>query len=327
MNALADELVYGRVPEIILAGSLGKLDWDKQLRFDPNFPDAGGSEFHFLERAVKNVKGLEFEASKELSIEKDPYLADHAINGTPYLPGVMGIETFAEAAAAVSGERPRAIKDLRFTVPVKLLRGKPMNTIIRANASRGGYDLRLESDFVNAKGVKLGSTKTHFSARFEPGTPKSAWEELEKPDLPKHAKYKITAEEIYKIYFHGPSFRVLDGILSIEKEAVLGVFKKPSAALWRVKTPGLLIHPLVLEAMFQTCGWRDIHFDRKMMLPDAVGQAMVYDNNPDPDRLYTYAVYKGTTEDGKTRYDAYAFDSEMNPVAELKDYLGIPTQI
>ncbi|OGS28760.1 MAG: hypothetical protein A2218_11375 [Elusimicrobia bacterium RIFOXYA2_FULL_53_38] len=327
MNALADELVYGRVPEIILSGSLGKLDWDKQLRFDPNFPDAGGSEFHFLERAVKNVKGLEFEASKELSIEKDPYLADHAINGTPYLPGVMGIETFAEAAAAISGERPRAIKDLRFTVPVKLLRGKPMNTIIRANASRGGYDLRLESDFVNAKGVKLGSTKTHFSARFEPGTPKSAWGELEKPELPKHAKYKITAEEIYKIYFHGPSFRVLDGILSIEKDAVLGVFKKPSAALWRVKAPGLLLHPLVLEAMFQTCGWRDIHFDRKMMLPDAVGQAMVYDNNPDPDRLYTYAVYKGTTEDGKTRYDAYAFDSEMNPVAELKDYLGIPTQI
>ena len=59
----------------------------------------------------------------------------------------------------------------------------------------------------------------------------------------------------------------------------------------------------------------------------AVGTAIVYDNNPDPDRLYTYAVYKGTTEDGKTRYDAYAFDSELNPVAELKDYLMIPTQI
>ncbi|MEI7482254.1 MAG: SDR family NAD(P)-dependent oxidoreductase [Elusimicrobiota bacterium] len=327
MNALADELVYGKVPEIVLSGSLGKLDWDKQLRFDPNFPDASGSEFHFLERAAKNVKGLELEAAKEFSVEKDPYLADHAINGTPYLPGVMGIETFAEAAAAVSGEKPRVLKDLRFTVPIKLLRGKPVNALVRANAQRGGYDLRIESDFVNAKGVKLGATKTHFSARYEPGPAKGGWEGLDKPDLPKHAKYKITAEEIYNIYFHGPSFRVLDGILSIEKDAVLGVFKKPVAALWRVKTPALLFHPMVLEALFQTCGWRDIHFDRKMMLPDGVGQVVIYDNNPDPDRLYTYAVYKGTTEDGKTLYDAYAFDSEMRPVAELKDYMGIPTQI
>ena len=327
MNALADELVYGKVPEIVLSGSLGKLDWDKQLRFDPNFPDASGSEFHFLERAAKNVKGLELEAAKEFSVEKDPYLADHAINGTPYLPGVMGIETFAEAAAAVSGEKPRVLKDLRFTVPIKLLRGKPVNALVRANAQRGGYDLRIESDFVNAKGVKLGATKTHFSARYEPGPAKGGWEGLDKPELPKHAKYKITAEEIYNIYFHGPSFRVLDGILSIERDAVLGVFKKPVAALWRVKTPALLFHPMVLEALFQTCGWRDIHFDRKMMLPDGVGQVVIYDNNPDPDRLYTYAVYKGTTEDGKTLYDAYAFDSEMRPVAELKDYMGIPTQI
>ena len=327
MNALADELVYGKAPEIVLSGSLGKLDWDKQLRFDPSFPDAGASEFHFLERAVQSVKGLELEAAKEFSVEKDPYLADHSINGTPYVPGVMGIETFAEAAAAVSGESPRVLKDLRFTVPIKLLRGRPVEALVRANAQRGGYDLRIESDFVNAKGVKLGATKTHFSARYEPGPAKSGWEGLEKPELPKHAKYKITAEEIYKIYFHGPSFRVLDGILSIEKNAVLGVFKKPVAALWRVKTPALLFHPMVLEALFQTCGWRDIHFDRKMMLPDAVGSAIVYDNNPDPDRLYTYGVYKGTTEDGKTRYDAYAFDSEMRPVAELKDYLMIPTQI
>ncbi|HOW89783.1 MAG TPA: SDR family NAD(P)-dependent oxidoreductase, partial [Elusimicrobiales bacterium] len=245
MNALADELVYGKTPEIILSGSLGKLDWDKQLRFDPDFPASGSQEFHFIERAGKSVKGLELEASKEFSHEKDPYLADHSINGTPYVPGVMGIETFAEAAASVSGEKPKVLKDVRFSVPLKLLRGKPLNAVVRAAAARGGYDLRIESDFVNAKGVKLGSTRTHFSGRFEPGEQAGAWKSLEKPALPKHAKYKVSSEEIYKIYFHGPSFRVLDGILSMEKEAVLGVFKKPSAALWRVKTPGLIFHPMV----------------------------------------------------------------------------------
>ncbi|MBU2573843.1 MAG: SDR family NAD(P)-dependent oxidoreductase, partial [Elusimicrobia bacterium] len=327
MNALADELVYGRIPEIVLSASLGKLDWDKQLRFDPGFPNAGGSEFHFIERTVKCVKGLELEAVKELSLEKDPFLADHAINGTPYLPGVMGIETFAEAVAAVSGKIPVELRNLRFTVPVKLLRNKPVEAVIKAAASKNGYDLKIESDFVNAKGVKMGSTRTHFTARFEARSKGGSWDAAAKPELPKHASYKVTSEEIYKTYFHGPSFRVLDGILAIEKDSVLAVFKKPSAALWRVKAPKLLFHPMVLEGLFQTCGWRDIHFERKLTLPDAVGSALVYDNGPDPDRLYLYAVYKGANEEGRTRYDAYAFDGEMRPVAELKDYLMIPSQI
>ncbi|OGS62814.1 MAG: hypothetical protein A3J79_09595 [Elusimicrobia bacterium RIFOXYB2_FULL_62_6] len=327
MNALVDELAYGRIPEIVLSASLGKLDWDKQLRFDPGFPNAGGSEYHFIERTVKSVKGLELEAAKELTLEKDPFLADHAINGTPYLPGVMGIETFAEAAAAVSGEVPKELRNLRFAVPVKLLRNKPVNASIKAAASKGGYDLRIESDFVNAKGVKLGETRTHFTARFETKPAGGSWESAGAPQPPKHAKYKVTAEEIYKVYFHGPSFRVLDGILSIEKDAVLAVFKRPAAALWRVKTPKLLFHPMVIEGMFQACGWRDIHFDRRLTLPDAIGSVIVYDNGPDPDRLFLYAKYKGMNEEGRTRFDAWAYDSEMRPVAELKDYLMIPSEI
>ena len=34
MQIFLDEIVYGQVPEIVLTGSLGRLDWDHQLKFD-----------------------------------------------------------------------------------------------------------------------------------------------------------------------------------------------------------------------------------------------------------------------------------------------------
>ncbi|MCX5785134.1 MAG: SDR family NAD(P)-dependent oxidoreductase, partial [Elusimicrobia bacterium] len=327
MNAVADELVYGRVPEIVLSGSLGKLDWDKQLEFAPDFPKGGSSGLHFVEKIQSCAKGSSLAAAKEFSLAHDPYLADHSINGTPYVPGVMGLETFAEAAATVSGAAPQALKNVHFTVPIKLLRDKPVEAIIKAEAAGAGFELKIESEFVNAKGIKMGNARTHFTAEAGARS-KSAWEALEKPELPKARKYIVTGETIYKTYFHGPSFQVLAGFLSIEKESVLAVFKRPEAPLWKTAHPKLIFHPMVIEAMFQACGYRDVHFERKITLPDAVGEVTVYDNNAhDPAELYIYGLYKGADEDGKTLYDAYAFDAGFNLLAEIKSYRMIATQI
>ena len=44
-----------------------------------------------------------------------PFLFDHAIDGTPLLPGVMGIEAFAEVASALCpGFRVAAVEDVQF---------------------------------------------------------------------------------------------------------------------------------------------------------------------------------------------------------------------
>ena len=133
---------------------------------------------------------------------------------------------------------------------------------------------------------------------------------------------------IYQTYFHGPSFQVLDGILSVDKTSVLAVFKRPAAPLWKNGQQKLVFHPLVFEALFQACGWRDIQFDRTMALPDAVGAAIVYDHEPtDPDTLFLYGVFKGRTEDNRSLYDAWAFDEDYGLVAEIRDYAMIPTPI
>ena len=56
-----------------------------------------------------------------------PFLNDHRIDGTAVLPGVMGIEAFAEAASllAPEGWHVDAVEDVDFLVPVKFYRDEP----------------------------------------------------------------------------------------------------------------------------------------------------------------------------------------------------------
>ena len=324
MQVLIDELAYGKVPEIILSGSLGKMDYDNQLLFTPNFSASAATGLHFVPKVEDLIKGESLAASKEFTLESDPYLLDHSINGTPYVPGVMGLETFAEAASLVSGTETTALRNVRFAVPIKLLRNRPLE--IKINARAGG-EMRLESDFISPKGLRLGQTRTHFRASAAAGLA-GGWGDTLKPELHKGKKYKVDAKTIYKTYFHGPSFQVLDGILALEKNSVLAVFKRPLAPLWKTTRHQLVFHPMVFEAMFQACGWRDIHFDRTMALPDAVGSAIIHDaERNDPEKLYLYCVFKGRSEDGRTVYDAWAFDEDYKLVAQVTDYAMIPTAI
>ena len=62
-----------------------------------------------------------------------PFLYDHRIDGTPVLPGVMGIEAFAEAALCVHpGWHIEAIEEVNFLAPFKFYRDEPRTVIIQA---------------------------------------------------------------------------------------------------------------------------------------------------------------------------------------------------
>src|SRR5690242_7413598 len=75
----------------------------------------------------------------ELSIETTldpavhPFLRDHQIEGTPLLPGVMGIEGFAEAALCLlPGWHVEAVENVNFLSPVKFYRNEPRTLTVEA---------------------------------------------------------------------------------------------------------------------------------------------------------------------------------------------------
>ena len=355
MQIFLDEIVYGDVPEIVLTGSLGRLDWDHQLRFemDEIVPEGahsapqGGNDrgqggaapaapapaaaqpdpaqaTHFLGKVGTLAKNQALHAEKEFNLQSDPYLADHAIEGTPYVPGVMGIETFVETATALGGTVPQGLKDVHFYLPIKLLRNRPQAVRVIGKEENGDISMEIESDFINSKGVKMGNTRRHFTAHALQRGFVSTWNEVkDQIHLDVNAAPQITKEEIYKKYFHGPSFQVLGGILKADKDSSLAVYNTTPRPQWTDGAKTLLANPMLIEAAFQCCGFRDMAIDNKMTLPDGIKELAVFKREVPPQKLYLYGRFKGLTADGKTLHDAYVFDEQGQVWVEIHGYQAI----
>ena len=361
MQIFLDEIVYGDVAEIVLTGSLGLLDWDHQLRLDmdeivpqggqtaPESDDSdksnGGPSApvkteetpaapaavqpnpseanHFLSKVVSQTT-QEIHTEKEFNLDSDPYLADHAIEGTPYVPGVMGIETFVETATALGGTVPQGLQDVHFFLPIKLLRNRPQAVRVNGKNENGEISMEIESDFINSKGIKMGNTRRHFTAKALQSGFVSTWNEVkDQIQLDLQALPKISKEEIYKKYFHGPSFQVLGGILKADKDSSLAIYNTTPRPQWNDGQKTLLANPMLIEAAFQCCGFRDMAIENKMTLPDGIKEIAVFHREVPPARLYLYGRFKGFTADGKTLHDAYVFDDKGNVWVEIHGYQAI----
>ena len=398
MQIFLDEIVYGTVPEIVLTGSLGRLDWDHQLRDEMDeivSPQAaasgsqnnGGSgstpvqkspqpvptatksvpakptvasatstvvttttvtvtdpapkpmvtpavvpapasvqvsaATHFLGKISSCVEGKEIHLEKEFNLELDPYLADHAIEGTPYVPGVMGIETFMETATKLTGMVPQGLKDVHFYLPIKLLRNRPQAVRVIGKTDGTETYMEIESDFINSKGIKMGNTRRHFTAKVLSGFV-STWDSVKTAALSAiHQPVTVSKEEIYQKYFHGPSFQVLGGILSVDKNASVALYNTTPRPQWPGSPKQLLANPMLIEAAFQCCGFQDMTVERKMTLPDGIAEVAVLKKEIPPAKLYLYGVNRGHTADGKTLHDAYVFDDDGNVWVEFHGYQAI----
>ncbi len=383
MQLFLDEIVYGTVPEMVLTGSLGKLDWDHQLRQEMNeiMPEntpntSGGSTgpaassasqaktapafaaapevisaasdaaavhvaskpavqtvlsalpdprkaIHFLGQIFSQTP-QEIHTGKEFNLESDPYLADHAIEGTPYVPGVMGLETFMQTATALGGQVPQGLKEVHFYLPIKLLRNRPQAVRVIGKNEHGDIYMEIESDFINSKGIKMGNTRRHFTAHALESGFVSTWKDVKDfIPLDKHTVPQITQAEIYQKYFHGPSFQVLGGILYSDKDSSLAVYHTAPQPQWTDGPKVLLSNPMLIEAAFQCCGFRDMTFENKMTLPDAIKEIAIFKREVPPAQLYLYGKFKGLTAEGKSLHDAYVFDEQGQVWIEIHGYQAI----
>jgi len=73
----------------------------------------------FLEHKRVFYPGVELVVDAELSLQTDPYLADHVVQKQPLLPAVMGLEAMAQTAMALAGSaEPPFFEHVEFLRPV-----------------------------------------------------------------------------------------------------------------------------------------------------------------------------------------------------------------
>ena len=331
------ELLAG-TGEAIIAGSLGAL-------FETRYPNGGmdlekadcalrsGQPIHAMLSHVTNFdlnQGLTLQA--ELDPQEQPFLYDHTLKGIPVLPGVMGIEGFSVAAkhigsvlaSARGGLEVGKLEDIHFLSAFKFYRKEPRRVTWIASARRESGGLVVYISLESSRLLKTGADEhiQHFSGKVylrpvEPETPQAS------VSVPKwNGNYTVKAEDIYRLYFHGPAFQVLDGVQR-SGDAVIGKLNKRLPAFTSGEGQALLSTPTLVELCFQTAGIWEIGKTGIMALPSSIESLTLYRQNVNGAAIY--AEVKPThTKNGDLHFDARVVDSQGRLYLELKDYRTSP---
>lgn len=317
--------------EFVVAGSLGALN--------PSCQDNCGVDVEAANKALRsgtpihkmfsNVTSFSVEGGLRLEAELDPaqerYLNDHRINGIPVLPGVMGIEGFSVAAkyiASVLGSKNSTfevdrLENIQFLAPFKFYSDKPRTIQWNAVAERFEKGIRvnasLESDILRRNGETEHSI--HFSGTVYLNAGGQHNDLVVKP--PRwNSKEMVSSDEIYKLYFHGPSFQVLESA-QMSNGKVLGKLNKRKVAL-AADDPSLFVTPLLIEMCFQTAGLYEAGASGMLALPQSVGTLKLF-NRP-LNGVAIYAEVNPRIEGNAYCFDARVVDAKGNVFLELTDY-------
>ncbi|MBN8636609.1 MAG: SDR family NAD(P)-dependent oxidoreductase [Anaerolineae bacterium] len=284
------ELVAGGFKgEIVVGGKLGVLvdEWDADGGLDAAKLTALAREKNLLMigevKAAKIYGGIEVETTLDPNVQ--PFLYDHALEGTPLLPGVMGTETFAELASLIAPDyHVIEVSNVSFEAPFKFYRLEPATLILNARITpdaAGG--LLAYTQLRSIRQSKAGvQEKTHFTAQVRLNK-----QPLDQPTIaftPPTA-LPITAQQVYQIYFHGDAYQVIEGA---------GVQNDTAITLLRANLPpnsvpahtAAIMQPRLIELLFQTAGVWQISTKGEMALPMAVESVSAHRVPDGSERLY-----------------------------------------
>ncbi|MBA4420673.1 MAG: hypothetical protein C0391_05960, partial [Anaerolinea sp.] len=329
------ELAAGTSGEVVVSGSLGALEnvvCDNH-EMDVARADAvlrAGSPEHIM---LTHVTG--FDASGVLHLEtvldpnEHPFLQDHSINGTPVLPGVMGIEGFSVAARHIAstlasekaGFQVDHLEDIRFMTPFKFYKNLPRHIQWKARGVResGGLVVyaTLESDVVRHHGQP--EHMLHFSGKVHL-TQKELKEEVSKQLPVWNDGEAVCADDIYKLYFHGPSFQVLESAQR-SGSVILGRLAKNIPGR-KGKEPIEISIPMLVELCFQTAGLWEAGTTGSMSLPQSIGTLTLFPQKVNGEPIF--AEVTPCIEEGRISFDARVMDAKGRLYLELVNYQTSP---
>jgi NAD(P)-dependent dehydrogenase (short-subunit alcohol dehydrogenase family) len=331
------ELEAGSRGEVVLAGSLGLLETQK----DPdggldiekaNIALTSGQPIHVMLSRASGVSlqdGILLEA--ELDPNQEAFLKDHSLNGIPLLPGVMGIEGFSIAAQHIasrigsskSGFRVERLSNIKFMTPFKFYRDEARRItwkaqVVREEAGLVAY-VTLESDLARAH--QRTDHLLHFSGQvyLVPANLPHVKTEGKAPHW--NGAYTLLAKDIYKLYFHGPAFQVLEGVQR-NGNTVLGKLNRQIPPLSQ-QEKSMISVPILVELCLQTAGVWDIGKAGTLSLPKSIGALRLYESKVNGLPIYA-EVQPVTASDGQQYFDARVVDSKGQVYLEIEKYRTSP---
>ena len=322
------ELVAGgRSGELVVAGTLGIMGEE--------YDETGGLDLEQARAALAARKrpllmvgevtgahlygGLRIETT--LDPTQQPFLFDHQIEETPVLPGVMGIEAFAEVASVLCPDHAlAAIEDESFLLPFKFFRNKPATLHLSGVASPtpDGEILVTTTlrSIIQPKPELPAQERVHFRGRVRMGRKPPA-----RPTVafrkPKQKSLDIGREAIYQTYFHGPAYQVIERA-AVDEESVVALFARDLGPNTDPRGVDIVSAPRLLELLFQAAGLWLLVQRETMALPTSLDQAVFVRRSEVPREGRLYAVVE--VQGAGRAFDARVVDEKGRVYVELLGY-------
>ena len=303
--------------EVLIGNRLGVLFKENDETGGLDAERLAGPRGPMIGRALSMGVHAPLVVETTLDPKAEPFLDHHRIGGTAVLPGVMGMEGFAEIATlALPGSRVVAVRDMAFLAAFKLFRDEPRAFQLQAWLSprAGGADVRCRLVGERAiAGRAEPQVTVHFEGTVEVATgAEESVAERAPIVLPERAPDRVAAD-IYREYFHGPAYQVLDAAW-IEGRTAFGRMATELGPNHAAEHGATLIEPRAIELCFQTAGIWEMKRDGGMGLPTRVAEARRL-REPGDGPMVARVVAQ---EDGS--FDAEVADATGQPWLALTGY-------
>ena len=305
--------------EVLVAGALGVLTEERHPTGGLDVAAAAAAQGPMTGRLAGMTADGELQVLTELDPGKEPFLHHHRIDGTPVLPGVMGIEGFAEVSHVLApGWHVEAVEDIELLAPFKFYRDEPRTLELRARVRDAGDGTLVADCRLVGRRTLAGEAEQetlHFTGRAH-----LTREAPEAPvvEAPADAGEGVGREAVYKVYFHGPAYQVLERAWRDDGHAI-GALASDLPADHDPAEPDTEFVPRLIELCFQTAGVLELGTAGRMALPMRLHRVVRYAGADDPGRLF--ALVSRRDDDGGV--DAQVVDENGRVRVRLEGYQTI----
>ena len=310
--------------EIVIGQRLGVLlnEWDATGGLDTSKAEAAWKVSPPIGPMVGKVASISLYNGHAIETTLDPkvqpFLHDHQIDGTPVLPGVMGVEAFAEAALCLLPSwRVEAIEDVNFLAPFKFYRGEPRTLRVETRVHPHGGELLADCQLIGRRSLPSQATPqstTHFTARVR--LSQRPAQTLTIPKLVTPSGHSVEAADIYRLYFHGPAYQVIEKAWW-DGHRIIGLMANRLPDNHYPPELPTLMAPRLIELCFQTAGVWEMGVQGRMGLPQHIDRvAPLRAENLAEGRLYAVVTPYGE----QASFDAEVVDEKGNIYVSMKGY-------
>ncbi len=287
--------------------------------------DPGDAKFPFLDTPVEKTNaGMTY--ARVLDIDRDVFLHDHTMGDVPLFLGSTGIETMAQMASSLEGDKGQLVELTDFQIPygIKLLKGRPKELLISGERrDNGWYNCTISSQFKNPMGVVMGDPKLHYegSYRFDEKSLKAR-----KIALPKFSPVAFEGELEKLVYnpkrlFMFGLFGTIVDINSFDGTTLVTTVSDISDKDFfkGVKDPNFVAAPVLVDAMFQTGGLLEFFTTSRTVLPYKINSMKFYKNVERHVKYYCITEKIDSGEETNT-YNLKLVDTKGNLFIEVESF-------